>query len=171
MQTGTTRYGPKNEWLHRYDNNGYNDNNIQTLHKEYMPSQFNATNYTSQIPQQPTSPLNKRQLERSTVFQGSTNGIYNEYKRDRDYPSRISSSHLGSRDGHTKLHKGKKKVRFDVPGEMPYERMPQRTPGRGNQMSYEFTKKTAGWYVQRHNSLYHIYIYNTLTNNKLTKTK
>jgi hypothetical protein len=85
MQSGTTRYGPKNEWLHRYDNNGYNDNNIQTLHKEYMPSQFNATNYTSQIPQQPTSPLNKRQLERSTVIQGSTNGIYNEYKRDRDH--------------------------------------------------------------------------------------
>ena len=33
---------------------------------------------------------------------------------------------------------------------MPFERIPQVTPGRGKNMSYEFTKKTAGWYVVSH---------------------
>ena len=109
MQTGTTRYGPSNTWLHRYDNNGLNDNNIQNFQKQISPKQFEPKRYTSQIPRQPTSPLENRQMERMNVLQGSSNGTH-EYKRDRDYASSISSSRLGSRDGHTKLHKQKRKV-------------------------------------------------------------
>ena len=136
-------YSPQTVWRHRYDNNGHNDYLLSNSHKQFSPAQYNPQNYYNQMPPQPTSPLAQRQMERGGVILGSPN--YLQFKRDRDYASSISTSHAGSREGHDRLHKKNKKVRFDLSGSRRNKQSPPITPGYGKQMSYNFTKKAAGW--------------------------